>query len=218
MGDENSVNQLLLSHPGMISLDRNGGKTALHYAVLGGHKKIINLLMQSGADINHSSITIGTPLHLAIKRNNLDILEYLFNYEIGQDHINTGLSYAVNQSNLKIIELLLAKGANINQSTFNLDSPLYLATQSGNLDIVSFLLKNGAKVNQRSFLRGDTALHAATFKNDISIAELLIHYGADVNSISYFGSTPLGLVHERIAYKKIEKLLLQYGATNLRSL
>jgi ankyrin repeat protein len=215
VGNQEIVSQILGANPEMIFLERNGGKTPLHYAVIGKHKNLIDILINAGADVNKSSVSIGTSLHQAIRDESIEMVEYLFEKcNVSNENINLGLTYAVNQENITIVKLLVERGANIHQSAYNVDPPLHLSVRYGKFNVTAFLLENGAKVNQRCFLSGDTPLHEAVSKNDLLIADLLIHYGADVNAVSFFGSTPLGLSRSNIVRKRIENLLLQYGATN----
>jgi ankyrin repeat protein len=209
------VIEIIRSNPEMISLERNGGKTPLHYAVMGRHKDLIDILINAGADVNKSSASTGTCLHQAITDESIEMVDYLFEKcNVSDENINIGLTCAVNQGNIRIVKLLVERGANIHQFAYNTDPLLHLSVRSGNLDVTAFLLESGAKVNQRCFLSGDTPLHKAVFENNLLIADLLIHYGADVNAVSFLGSTPLGLSRSNIVYKRIENLLLQYGANN----
>jgi ankyrin repeat protein len=213
-GDIFQISQLIAVDSNAVKFIRNGGKTALHYAVLGNQKCSVQLLMQLGANINHSSLTEGTPIHLAIKGGDTDILEYLLGYDVSQVNLDIGLNCAVVKSNLNMVNMLILKKANVNYCTSSIDPALFLAVESRNKSIASVLLENGASINQKVFMSGNTAIHAAVLNNDITMTELLIEYGADVDAMSNFGSTPLGLVHRSIGCEELEKLLIKYNASN----
>jgi ankyrin repeat protein len=214
-GDEERVEQLLRQEPNLISLERNGGKTPLHFAVIGKCTKLIDVLLDAGSDVNRSSVSVGTPLHQAIKNRSTEIVEYLLSRcSVSNENIDTGLVYAIEQKNVEIVKLLVEGGADINRCTYNVDPPIHLSVRYGSIDTTVFLLEKGVDVNQKNLFNGRTPLHEAAFRNNLLAADLLIHSGADVDAMSYFGSTPLGLSHCNIKLKKIEELLLQYGAKN----
>jgi hypothetical protein len=51
-GDTGHVRQLLASDSTSVTAKDNEGATALHYAALQGHREIVALLLEHGADIN----------------------------------------------------------------------------------------------------------------------------------------------------------------------
>ena len=212
IGNEEKITQLLIN-PGIILLKRNGNTTPLCYAVLGKQKTSIDILIRAGADINKPSFHTDTPLHQAVKIEAIDIVRYLFRYKADIDNINIALHHAARQGHFRIVELLVSKGADINKYIDGL-APIYLSVKSGCLDTTDFLLRNGANVHQKDSFDGSTPIHEATSKKDLLMIELLIHYKANVDSTTYSGGTPLGLSHGYYGYGEIEKLLLQYGATN----
>lgn len=97
-----------------------------------------------------------------------------------------------------VIEVLLAKGANVNAQDITGATALIYATISRNPPIVRLLLKKGADVNVRG--GGSTALIFALdhrggdsdlFSKQAEIAKLLLDAGADVNATDDFGKTAL---------------------------
>lgn len=215
MGDRSIVANYLINTPELINSKRNG-LGLLHFAVFSKNLELIDLLLEYGSNVNDFSKRSGTPLHQAIVRQDLDLLKHLIalgaNLEIPYGK-STPLTIAVSTNNKLIVELLIASKSNLNPTGFDISYPLLAAVERGHLEIASILLENGANINQR-YNVGKTLLHTSVFKNDILMTDLLIHYGANVNAASYFGSTPLGLSHSRRGHEKIEKLLLQYGATD----
>src|SRR5579863_2686064 len=67
-GDLDSVRATLKQHPELASARDGEGATALHYAALGGHRAVAELLVESGADVNARDSTFGaTPAGWAIE-------------------------------------------------------------------------------------------------------------------------------------------------------
>jgi ankyrin repeat protein len=76
------------------------------------------------------------------------------------------------------IELLLAKGAEVNAKDKQGNTPLHLAVDTQQDDIVELLLKNGAEVDSINF-QGNTPLHLAmTKKQEGKILQILFDHGA----------------------------------------
>lgn len=215
-GNDQEIAEMLILNPEMISLELNGGRNPLHYAILGDRKKTVQLLIDHGIDIN-KGINL-TSLHQAIKCCNYELVETLLKHKANYENINNGLIYAINIENLKILQLLVANGANINKIFQDGDFPLLAAVKRGNLYIVIFLLEHGVDINQKSpFPDSRTALHIAVSQNNILMVDLLIHYGASINTFYFLCPSPLGLIEGKMNYEEMEKLLTQYGAESYGS-
>lgn len=90
----------------------NQMKTALHFAALNNHTRVIELLLASGADLEFQDDQKCTPLHLACKRI----------------HIES-------------VALLLTNGANIYAEDFRQWTPLHYAAYNGSKKVCNYLLK-----------------------------------------------------------------------------
>ena len=62
------------------------GWTALHYAAMNGFANIVDLLVQSGADVNCTDKFHRNALHWACRFNNLRMMEKLLNHDIRHDY------------------------------------------------------------------------------------------------------------------------------------
>jgi ankyrin repeat protein len=119
----------------------------------------------------------------------------------------------------EIVELLLDRGANINQKNFyhGEDTCLRYASENGHKDIVELLLNRGAIISaitssdEDEFLseNGTNCLLYASEKGHIEIVELLLERGANVNVEE--GNTPLMKASQN-GYKEIAEMLLDRGA------
>ena len=149
-------------------------------------------LLDHGAKSNEENIRGETPLHL-VSRGQYDHQEY----------------------GVGIVQLLVARGANVNAQDKGHMTPLHLASYYGKLDIVRVLLCHGASVNAKGEL-GKTALHLVLSGNrsgpdGVRIARLLLEHSADVNAEDDDKETPLHLAsnHGEI---EIGRVLLIHGA------
>jgi cytochrome c len=114
---------------------------------------------------------------------------------------------AAKAGDLAQIELLLAQGADINQST-GLATPLYYAINGGHVEAAELLIERGADVNAPSIW--GAPLHAAASQGLIPVVSLLLKRGADVN-VRWKELTPLHIA-ARNGRLEIVRILLDHGA------
>ena len=105
------------------------------------------------------------------------------------DRIGTGLMIAAWEGNIPLMELFVARGADINKTNAAGEQALLHAAWRGNMDAVKWLLAHGAQVNREPLQW--TALHYAVFAGHEEIAQYLIGLGADINARSTNGSSVL---------------------------
>ncbi len=151
------VNELLTRTDVNVNHVNNLGWTALLEAIVlsnGGerHQRIVQLLVDHGADINIADKDGVTPLKHAQTRGFKEIERILQKAAAG------------------------ATGAGAKER----DAKLIAAAKRGDVAAVKELLAQGASIHARDE-KGETALIAAAYRNDLAIADLLIQAGADVN-------------------------------------
>ena len=96
---------------------------------------------------------------------------------------STALHRAAWSGRTAVIDLLVSKGANVNATKPNLDTPLHLASFVGHADVVRSLLAARANVNAKK-TNGDTPLCVAAGKARKDCVKALIDAGADINACS----------------------------------
>ncbi|XP_031622771.1 GA-binding protein subunit beta-1-like [Contarinia nasturtii] len=87
---------------------------------------------------------------------------------------------AAKKGYLRIVELLLKAGADINIQTNDKQTSLYIATSAGHEDVVSMLLEKGADVNIQE-IYGSAPLHKAVEISFVEIIGCLRRKGANVH-------------------------------------
>lgn len=114
------------------------GFTPLILAATAGHQKVVEILLNHGADIEaQSERTKDTPLSLACSGGRYEVVELLLTRGANKEHRNvsdyTPLSLAASGGYVNIIKLLLSHGAEINSRTGSKlgISPLMLAAMNG---------------------------------------------------------------------------------------
>ena len=169
---------------------------ALTGACLGGHKAIVELLVDQGADPNPRP-TNYTPLEAACSRGDVEIVRLLLakTIDIDSTTLAIGLLAAVKVGALELVQLFLDRGVEVDSVHYagyavnNGASPLVAAVQSGNEQLVRLLLKHGADVNSRGDL---SPLQTAVVAKDERMVQLLLENGADVKQKDDLGDTALG--------------------------
>jgi ankyrin repeat protein len=89
----------------------------------------------------------------------------------------TPLHYAAMRGKMPIIELLIARGADVNAPSRTGATPLHTAVAYSKSEAAEFLLRNGARIDAAS-QSGATPLAVAEAARNQSLAELLRRYGA----------------------------------------
>jgi pectate lyase len=147
--------------------------------------------------------------------------------DFSNDGNKTALQLAAMNGHKEIVELLLVKGARIDdQKSYPGRTALDYAVEKGHKDVVELLINKGADVNVEIIgatgysLKGNTPLHTAVRMANKDIVELLINKKADVNVKNDSGQTPLDIILKRPQYQisrnpnhaEIRDMLLANGA------
>ncbi|KAH6881080.1 hypothetical protein B0T10DRAFT_518795 [Thelonectria olida] len=204
--------QLLLEKSADVRAEGRCYGSALQAASAGGHDKIVQLLLEKGADVNAGKY--GSALQAAAARGHDKIVQLLL--EKGADvnmeggHYGSALQAASAGGHDKIVQLLLEKGADVNAEGGQYGSALQAASAEGHDKIVQLLLEKGAGVNAEGRCYG-SALQAASFRGHNKIVQLLLEKGADVNAKGgEYGSALQAASYG--GHDKIVQLLLEKGA------
>ncbi|GBP32657.1 Tankyrase [Eumeta japonica] len=78
----------------------------------------------------------------------------------------------------QVMEMLIRKGARVNEKNKDGQTPLHVATEHSHIDAMDILLRHGAKVNACDG-RGDSALSVAARRDSAAACRLLLACGAD---------------------------------------
>lgn len=188
---------------------------ALLWAAERGHRQLVALLLEKGADINIQNrrdwIT-GTALHKVAMHQDISMVRLLLdkgaNIEAVDQHKKTPLHHAVIEGFEEMVRLLLGKGANVKVQDYRGSTPLQIAIAKGANPIIVLLLDSGAEMEARNEA-GMTALHQAVSYGSISTVRLLLDRGANMYARGNRGETPMILAHRK-HYKKVRELLSAY--------
>ncbi|KFY46443.1 hypothetical protein V495_02472 [Pseudogymnoascus sp. VKM F-4514 (FW-929)] len=146
----------------IIDSQDGSGRTALHYAVIGGHSKIASHLLNAGANTElQSAIEHLAPLHA---KYNVPVWMYCNNW--------TALHFAAADGNAEIATMLLRHGANIEAVDSAGQTALHLASSKGEVEIIHVLLQHNSKL-EATDNAGASSLHKAAASGHLKIVSLL---------------------------------------------
>lgn len=139
--------------PDLLRAPASGSDNQLQAAARFGYYSVAEFLLSQGVDPD-ASLSLFTPLRLAALHGHL-----------------------------RIVRLLVEKGAEVNPKNHSVSSPLMLASGSGFQSIMSYLVEKGADVNYTSS-DGSTPLSSAVDGNHASAVEFLLAHGAKPDVLS----------------------------------
>lgn len=180
----------------------NGGDPNAHYGMSllsqacdVGHFEMARTLLDAGANPNYAGKSGKLPLYIASKNQK--------------------------PGNLEILELLIARGANVNGKHVNGSTPLLEAVFANDELKVSLLIRAGANILD-STNGGETGLHISAMKGNVKIMQMFLDAGVPVNvprhrgpgSYLATGTQPLHLtvVGPNGGHHQVADLLLRSGA------
>ena len=179
--DEEFLKLVITTYKSKIDAKDFQGNTALHYACWNRNKKLCEILLENGANVNEKNNEGNTPLHIAWASNNPKF-----------DHSS------------KLEELLLKNGAEIDATNSMDETPLMVLfkldgedemIRSGNkydpITTLMVLMHSKADVSKRSNSK-KTPLHYAWIRGSTISALTLMNSGADWNALDYSNTTPYG--------------------------
>ena len=196
-----------------IPLNKDGD-CLLHIACQWGDVDIVKYLItyENCNPSIHSSTSENTPLHIAAKYGQEEIIVQLSNkcdLNATNKEGDTPLHIAVRQSETAAISKLLAhQVCNLNIQNKEGDTPLHIAVRQGKTAAISQLLAHQVCHLNIQNKEGDTPLHIAVRQSETAtISQLLAHQVCDLNIQNKEGDTPLHIAVRQSETAAISKLL-----------
>jgi len=176
---------------------------SLFQAAADGDIQQIKLHILCGTNVNEKTVSGETALHYAAKHNQKDVVELL----IAKGADVTTIHLPAYLGDLTKVKSFLRKGIDINSKDALEYTALHYAVQGGHREMAEFLIAQGADVNaEQEGWR--TPLHIAAKTGHTDVAELLIANGANINAGGDW--TP---IQEAAYYSKdMVELLITKGA------
>ena len=155
----------------------------LHLAALEGHARVVEALLDAGADMNSVATGLTTPLHLAVQKGHQEVVDLL---------VRRGVDLNVCRNNGDLVQAIDAI------------TPLHDAASGGFEGIANRLLSAGAKRNPVNS-RGETPLYYAACLGHFTVVGELLYRTADRDIAAANGETPLMVAqkngHDEVAQR-----------------
>jgi ankyrin repeat protein len=217
-GEVNKIKALLQADPKLVADQDKNGDTPLHLACLHSQLAAAQVLIEAGADVNarnnYGAFTPGDLSAVFSSSNHQDPVSLLTVHGVDSRDMKNGytplhLCLFANHHK-ELMELLIAKGSDVNAQASSGATPLYFAVLRDQPDDVKFLIEKGANLNLPNAY-GGTILDAALQLQYGSMIQILVDHGADVNAKDQSEQRPLAYAAKMDDHKWAD-LLKKHGA------
>lgn len=184
--------------------------TLLHIAAGNGHVKILEALLEAGADC-HATCKDMTALFLAVSKGHEACWQALLSAGADPNTSRktgvTPLFSAVVRGNQKAVKALVNAGANTHLTLMGGLTALHISVlQDDQVPVAKTLIMAGADCNATDDM-GETPLFTAIREGSVRCAQLLIKNGASLNVACEDGTTPLHLAVKKDCVEIVQELL-----------
>lgn len=233
VGNTEAVRALVARGARVNATGSSRGQTALMWAVANRHPDVARILIENGADVRARSRTEDVVVQRGSRYGGVVSQQRAVterSVATTPQGGSTPLLFAARSGDAASARLLIAAGADVNETAPDGTSVLVMASHSGHSPLVVSLLELGA--NPDAAGSGYTALHAAVLRGDLNMVTQLISHGAHVNVLvtkgtssrrystdlalnaAWVGATPFWLA-ARFAEPEIMRVLAAHGADPL---
>lgn len=178
---ENTAEALLSHNTINVKAKLYGNYSYLTAAVGAGSKKIVDILLTKGLDVDFVHPKLHNSLILAAAWKKPEMVSYL-----------------------------ISKGANVNLKSFNGFTALQIAAELGSLESMKVLMQAGADIDVEHAKNKMTALAFAVAKKNMKAVKLLLKHGAKVDVAVGMMVNPIGYAARTHSLEMV-KLLVEHG-------
>ena len=211
------VLEIIISHGVDVNATNQRNASALMIACKRGDIDAIDLLLNTGADLNIARDLGDTCLHDAVRGDcSKEILQTIMRHGVDVNATNsnnaTALMMAVQKGNVEAIHELLHAGANTNIADEYGNTCLHDAVlEYIRKDVLQTIIYHGAHVNAKNN-RNETPLMIALWIPNKDAINVLLNAGADPNIATKYGNTCLHNAVGKGYNKEALQAIISYGA------
>ena len=207
--------KLLIKKKCNVNDRERAGFTPIIHACRTGRYENVKILLENGADpLLKPRPGQCMSIHFACMKdteNNLKIIKLLLDKKPELLNINgagkkSPLHFAVIYNCPRIVELLVRKGAKINQGDKFVRSPLLLSCKYGYSKITKYLIECGANIKKCDNSQNSPLHYACAFGN-LECVKILLEYGADINCLNMWKNLPIEIALLKNHYGIVKYLI-----------
>jgi hypothetical protein len=161
--------------------------TPLELAAWRGHRDLVDLLLDRGADVPTAGRDADNLASMAIEKGLERLFELLVNdidLQARGEAGRTLLHSASEGGSARIVEVLLDEGLDVNALDRYGRAPLHYAAEYGHVEVTELLIDRGAALDTRS-VAGYSALNMAQAGDHTEVVELLAARGASAEPVDF---------------------------------
>ena len=176
-----------------VNHSQNNGRTALHHVIHEGHRDVMQVLIDAGADIEAKDKKGFSPLLRASILGKFAIVKMLVeagaDVRVTNNRGDTCLILAAISGHTETVRYLAGlKDVDVNHALNNGHTALHWAVHEGPPDVVQVLIDAGADMEAKDD-RGRSALLRASISGKIAAVKMLVEAGAGVRFTDTKGAT-----------------------------
>ncbi len=185
------------------------GESPLHSVSRMDEVELARLLIEKGAELETRDYGGATPLEVAAGNGSYETAKLLL--ASGAEARTTVdretlLHVAAKSGNVRLVQLLLGHGFEINARNVRGETPLHVALLTGKTEAAMLLIRQGADINAPN-QRKETPLHYAVRFANQTVMNQLIKSKCSINARDELGKTPLYYAVEGKDYHIVSALL-----------
>ncbi|HUK35612.1 MAG TPA: ankyrin repeat domain-containing protein [Vicinamibacterales bacterium] len=159
--------------------------TSLVHAIKNHDGQTVQVFLDRRAAVNAREPDGTTPLHWAVRVDDLGIVRQLLragaDVNVANRYGVTPLMLAATNGSQPVVDALLKAGADANATLPEGETVLMTAARTGQPAVLDALIAHGANVNTKENWLGETALMWAAAEDHADAVRVLVQHGADLN-------------------------------------
>jgi len=167
------------------------GWQAIHVAAGGGHRAVVEYLLEQSADLNAADFFRTQPIHYAAGYGHREMVAYLLEQGAelnAADNIGTqAIHVAARKGHREVVAYLVEQGADLNATDHYRTQPIHEAARNGHREMVAYLVEQGADLNAADKF-GKQPIHEAAKKGHREMVCFLISNGAVLKCLPIINS------------------------------
>ncbi len=215
--DDDVIKYIIAKNNNNVNKLTHDGRTYLHWAAYSGKLEVMKYLISKGAKTDVVDTHGNTFLNFAASSGQSNPEIYKYGIEVGaditkeknHDGANALLLVAAHLKDFKIVDLLIANGASLNDKDNNGNGFFEYAAKGGNTKFLATLINKGIDTGNNAMIFASQGSRRKS--NTLETYQFLADKGINVNVIDHENRNPLHLIARNNKDINIYKFFLEKG-------